>query len=117
EVPLNPAGEALDTAERAVQLADELARDLSRASPQRDTANCFRQDLLAEGTLSEGNDRQPVTHVALQGVSFPSTRAMHPGGIKNLKTANRQATLESKIRIVSCRLRSDGLFDVKAEFF
>lgn len=118
-------------AERAVDQAAQLVNELSahivdedgrvRFAPKKnDTENCFRADLLSEGRLMEKEgDENPlvVSHVALQGVAFRSSKAFRPGTTMYLQTDASRAALVSKIRIVSCRLRADGQFDIKAEFF
>lgn len=118
---------ALSAVEDATRLAGELRNQIDEhgrvrhATSLQDTANCFRSDLITEGRLSDSEALHGaadlVSHVALQGVGFRSSKALPPGTIKYLRTDGAEASLHSKIRIVSCRLRADGAFDIKAEFF
>lgn len=118
-------------AEKAVDAAAQLVDDLSAhiadedgrvhyAPKKADAETCFRSDLISQGRLMtrEGDDKPlTVSHVAIQGVSFRTTKAFRPGTTMFLQTDASRAALVSKVRIVSCRLRSDGQFDIKAEFF
>ena len=118
-------------AEKAIDAATNLVNDLSAHVADEDgrvhfapklaeAEACFRSDLLAHGRLleKEGDDKPlTVSHVAIQGVAFRSPKAFRPGTTMLLQTDASRAALVSKIRIVSCRLRSDGQFDMKAEFF
>lgn len=115
---------AVDDASRLVSdLRNQIDGDgrVRHATSRKDTAGCFRDALLTEGRLSDSEavrgPGETVSHVALQGVGFRSSHALPPGTIKYLRTDGAAASLHSKIRIVSCRLRADGAFDIKAEFF
>ena len=59
-----------------------------------------------------------IAAVTLKGVNFRSPVPLSPGKVHHLsaKGAN-SSSLASALRIVSCRLRPDGDFDVSAEFF
>ncbi|HMO24957.1 MAG TPA: hypothetical protein PKB10_01680 [Tepidisphaeraceae bacterium] len=74
---------------------------------------------LAEGTLADpvSNEEIEVTHVVMHSVTFRSGVPLSPGTIRYLRAGNNTARLASGVRVVSSRLRSDGLFDIKAEFF
>lgn len=127
ESELNQQMDALEAVEDATRLAVDLRNQIDEdgrvrhATSRKDTANCFRSDLITEGRLSDSEavhgPADVVTHVALQGVGFRSRHALPPGTIKYLRTDGAEASLHSKVRIVSCRLRADGAFDIKAEFF
>jgi hypothetical protein len=58
-----------------------------------------------------------IFNVQLQGVGFRSTAPLQPGTLRHLRTNSGDARLTSKVRIISCRLRGDGFFDITAEFF
>lgn len=79
----------------------------------------LRSALLAEGTVADptGDVEADVTNVVLHGVSFRSARPLPPGSLLQLRAGGADARLSSSVRVVACRLRSDGTFDVKAEFF
>jgi hypothetical protein len=76
-----------------------------------DATLCEAKDAPRDGHLD-------IADVALKGVSFRSPRPLSPGKVQYLsaKGAN-SSTLSSTLRIVSCKLRGDGDFDVSAEFF
>lgn len=76
---------------------------------------------FAEGLLRDAredlNSEMTVSDVKLRGVSFRSAVALSPGQVHFLAARGAGTTLSSAVRIVSCRLRSDGRFDLTAEFF
>ncbi len=122
-----PQSDALSAVEQATRLTEDLRNQIDEdgrvrfASSKKDTAGCFRAALITEGRLSDTEamhgPADAVTHVALKGVGFRSAKPLPPGTIKYLRTDGSAASLHSMIRIVSCRLRADGAFDIKAEFF
>jgi hypothetical protein len=79
----------------------------------------LRSALLSEGTVADpvGGGEVEVSHVVLHGVSFRSSQPLAPGSVLLLRAGGSDARLSSSVRIVACRLRSDGTHDVKAEFF
>ena len=59
-----------------------------------------------------------IADVMLTGVKFRSAIPLSPGKVHYLNAKGPNASsLASALRIVSCRLRADGEFDVGAEFF
>jgi hypothetical protein len=72
---------------------------------------------LASKAACENENQMEVFNVQLQGVGFRSTISLQPGTIRHLRTSSGEAKLTSKVRIISCRLRADGFFDITAEFF
>ena len=79
-----------------------------------------------EATLAEtkearhgGDEVIDIADVALVGVSFRSPVALSPGRVHYLSAKSHvdSSSLTSALRIVSCRLRADGEFDVSGEFF
>jgi hypothetical protein len=72
---------------------------------------------IAKAQNPAENQELEIFNVQLQGVGFRSTVPLQPGAIKHLRTTSGDARLTSKVRIISCRLRGDGFFDVTAEFF
>lgn len=115
--------QAVEQAERAVRSLQEQIDAEGRvvfAPRKHDAATCFRREVLNQGHLGEGEsdaNAMTVSHVHLQGVAFRSPKPLQPGSVRYLRTDDKGHTLHSKIRIVSCRLRADGAFDIKAEFF
>ncbi len=118
------------TALKAVDEAQQLVSDLRQqvddegrvvfAPRKHDAAGCFRNEVVNQGQLgNDENDDKPlmVSHVHLQGITFRAGKPFQPGTVKFLRTDDSGHHLHSKIRIVSCRLRADGAFDIKAEFF
>lgn len=88
------------------------------------TLTINRRTGLRDAHLSDGmvvdpisNEGTDVSHVVLHSVSFRSPVPMPPGTVRSLRAGGQDARLNSGIRVVSCRLRSDGTYDVKAEFF
>ncbi len=59
----------------------------------------------------------PVSKVALMGVQFRSERVLQPGTVRHMRVGNGPPRLMSQVRIISCRPRIDGSYDVKGEFF
>lgn len=114
---------AVDEAQQLVTALKEQVDEDGRvtfAPRKHDAANCFRSEVLNQGKLSDTPAHEKalmVNHVHLQGVAFRSPKPFQPGTVKYLHTDDTGHTLHSKIRIVSCRLRADGAFDIKAEFF
>jgi len=55
----------------------------------------------------------------LIGVSFRSPVPLSPGRVHYLSAKSHadSSSLTSALRIVSCKLRADGMFDVGGEFF
>ena len=79
-----------------------------------------------EATLAESKDATrhneeviDIGDVALMGVSFRSPVPLSPGRVHYLaaKSSAESSSLTSALRIVACRLRADGDFDVNGEFF
>lgn len=82
----------------------------------------IRQDNLSQGVLYEheadsAEAVMPVSKVALMGVQFRSQQVLHPGTVRQMRIGDRPHRLMSSIRIISCRPRTDGSYDVKGEFF
>jgi hypothetical protein len=77
--------------------------------------------LVTEGVVTDddqpNDSANPVSHVALQGVTFRSAQPLVPGSVKHLKISSGQPRLSSRIRVISCLPRSDGSFVVRAEFY
>lgn len=81
----------------------------------------FPEAMLAETKEAHHGDEDVIniTDVALMGVSFRSPIPLSPGRVHYLtaKSLAEASSLTSALRIVSCRLRADGEFDVSGEFF
>jgi hypothetical protein len=82
----------------------------------------LEQDTCSSGVVcTNPNDpSEPLiaaSKVALLGVQFRTTQALLPGTVRHLRIGERAPRLASEIRIISCRPRSDGYFDIRAEFF
>lgn len=85
-----------------------------------DSNDALRMAQVGVGTVGgveDGDEAVSVRNIAIQGVTFRAPRAISPGTIRQIKMDTERATLASKIRVVSCKLRGDGSFDIKAEFF
>jgi hypothetical protein len=117
---------ALQAVDDAQQLVSELRQQVDDdgrvvfAPKKHDADTCFRREVLNQGRLTDAEEDVNallVNHVHLHGVGFRSPKAFQPGTVKFLRTDDSGHSLHSKIRIVSCRLRADGAFDIKAEFF
>ena len=77
----------------------------------------FPDATLSEAAEAKGEQLR-IADVTLKGVSFRSPIALNPGKVHYLSAKGPSAsTLASSLRIVSCKLRADGEFDVSAEFF
>ena len=75
-----------------------------------------------EATLGDSKEEKgdllAIADVTLKGVNFRSGVALTPGKVHYLSAKGPNASsLASPLRIVSCKLRADGDFDVSAEFF
>jgi len=83
----------------------------------------LRGSFLTQGVLSEVGQEVDdgslrITDLVLTGVRFLSPVPLRPGTVKQLRTTGGDdAKLSSAIRVVSTRVRSDGQFDVTAEFY
>jgi hypothetical protein len=83
----------------------------------------MRETHIGTGVLSADlgpgsvGDDQEIFNIVLQGVQFRGTAPLQPGSLRNLRTSSGEAKLASSVRVVSCRLRADGFFDITAEFF
>jgi hypothetical protein len=85
----------------------------------------LRGAFLAQATLSaitaEGQESPEVLKVnelVLTGLRFLSPVPLRPGSVRFLRTTGSDdAKLSSAVRVVSTRVRSDGMFDVTAEFY
>ena len=75
-----------------------------------------------DATLSDSKEEKgevlAIADVTLKGVNFRSGVALNPGKVHYLTAKGpNSSSLASALRIVSCKLRADGEFDVSAEFF
>ena len=75
-----------------------------------------------DATLCESKEEKgevlAIADVTLKGVNFRSAVPLSPGKVHYLAAKGPNASsLASALRIVSCKLRADGEFDVSAEFF
>ena len=78
----------------------------------------FPEATLADQKDANRNEAIEVADVCVMGVSFRSPIALTPGKVHYLSAKGiESSSLVSPLRIVSCRLRGDGEFDVSAEFF
>lgn len=70
-------------------------------------------------TPRHDDDVIDIADVALMGVTFRSPAPLSPGRVHYLsaKSSADSSSLTSALRIVSCKLRADGMFDVSGEFF
>lgn len=77
------------------------------------------QAMLSEvGADAETGEQLRISDLVLTGVRFLSPVALRPGTVRQLRTTGAdEAKLASAIRVVSTRVRPDGMFDVTAEFY
>jgi hypothetical protein len=77
------------------------------------------QAVLTEvGQEADTADQLRISDLVLTGVRFLSPVPLRPGTVRQLRTTGAdEAKLSSAIRVVSTRVRSDGQFDVTAEFY
>jgi hypothetical protein len=85
--------------------------------PQERLCDTFVTEGVVTETDAPTDESIAVNFVALQGVSFRSPSPMPPGSLRHLKVGTGQPRLSSRIRVVSCRPRTDGSFVIGAEFF
>jgi hypothetical protein len=73
---------------------------------------------LGETRETRGDDAVHIADVCVMGVTFRSPVSLSPGKVHHLAAkAQDGSSLVSTLRVVSCKLRADGEFDVSAEFF
>jgi hypothetical protein len=79
----------------------------------------FPEAVLADSRDARGDEQTHIADVCVMGVTFRSPVALTPGKVQHLSAKAHEdgSSLVSTLRIVSCRLRADGEFDVSAEFF
>jgi hypothetical protein len=81
----------------------------------------LRGAFLSQATLVDATNEAntvKVSDLVLTGLHFLSPVALRPGTLRQLKTTgSEEAKLSSTIRIVSCKVRPDGQFDLTAEFY
>ena len=78
----------------------------------------FPNATLGESREARGDDCVQIADVCVMGVTFRSPVSLTPGLVHHLAAkAQDGSTLVSALRVVSCKLRADGDFDVSAEFF
>ena len=77
------------------------------------------QAVLFEASKSgDAKNELKVTDLVLTGMRFLSPVPLKPGTVRQLRTTGADdAKLASSIRVVSTKVRPDGLFDVTAEFY
>src|SRR4051812_38012577 len=103
--------------ERAPQTMRESHVGTGVLSPVEGPASDDIVSALAAKSACDNENQMEVFNVQLQGVGFRSTVPLPPGTMRHLRTSSGDAKLTSKVRIISCRLRADGFFDITAEFF
>src|SRR5688572_25964760 len=57
-----------------------------------------------------------VTNVSLHGVGFRSTRSLGVGVRYHIEIGVGPLQLTSRLRVVRCRIRTDGTYDIGGEF-
>jgi hypothetical protein len=79
----------------------------------------FPAATLGENRDTRTNDAVQIADVCVMGVTFRSPCSLIPGKVHYLsaKAHDDGSALVSAVRVVSCRVRADGDFDVSAEFF
>lgn len=89
-----------------------------------DTLTVGRRTQLKNAHLDVGlvsdpatGEEMEVSHVVLHSVTFRSPLPLSPGSLRQIKAQNGEARVASVVRVVSSRLRPDGTYDIKAEFY
>jgi hypothetical protein len=78
----------------------------------------FPNAFLGESKETRSDDAIHIADVCVMGVTFRSTVPLTPGKVHYMSAKGQDSTsLVSPLRVVSCRVRADGEFDVAAEFF
>ena len=78
----------------------------------------FPEATLADHKDASRQDATEIADVCVMGVYFRSPVALSPGKVHYLSAKGAESSsLVSPVRVVSCRIRADGEFDVNAEFF
>ena len=78
----------------------------------------FQDATLADAKDTARNESLVISDVCVMGVTFLSTVPLTPGKVHYMSAKGQDSTsLVSPLRIVSCKVRADGEFDVAAEFF
>jgi hypothetical protein len=79
----------------------------------------FPEATLGDSREARSDQLIAIADVCVIGVTFRSPEALIPGKVHHLSAKAHEdgSSLVSTLRIVSCRLRADGDFDVSAEFF
>ena len=78
----------------------------------------FPTAFLGESKETRSDDAIHIADVCVMGVTFRSPVSLTPGLVHHLAAkAQDGSALVSTLRVVSCKLRADGEFDVSAEFF
>lgn len=100
--------------------------DKSGQPPQAttDRRRSFRQASQLPAWLSDqSGGRRPqqqkvtVTDMSLHGIGFVAADKVELGATHWIVVASDQLHLSTRVRIVNCRAREDGAFDIGAEFF
>ena len=78
----------------------------------------FQDATLADNKDVARNESLAIADVCVMGVTFRSPVPLTPGKVHHMSAKGQDSTsLVSPLRIVSCKVRADGDFDVAAEFF
>ena len=78
----------------------------------------FPNAFLGESKETRSDDAIHIADVCVMGVTFRSPVSLTPGVVHHMSAkAQDGSALVSTLRVVSCKLRADGEFDVSAEFF
>jgi hypothetical protein len=102
--------------EQKAVLETPMDQTMRRQWQELNQEDCSR-GVVFESDTDPAEAMVPVSKVALIGVQFRSERVLHPGTVRQMRVGERSPRLMSQVRIISCRPRVDGSYDVKGEFF
>jgi hypothetical protein len=102
--------------EQTAMLETPMDRTMRQQWQELNQEDCSR-GVVYENDNDAADAVVPVSRVALMGVQFHSERVLHPGTVRQMRVGDRSPRLMSQVRIISCRPRMDGSYDVKGEFF
>lgn len=87
--------------------------DRRRTPRERQAARATLQPASGDATVQED---VVVENLSLGGVGFRSPQRYRPGAVWRITFGTGPLFLNARIRMVSCRDRGDGTFEVGAEF-
>lgn len=115
------ARETITTSATTVTATNVATADRSRQR-EAERRRSERQEHLTAATLHPAAGDALVAHhtmvcnLSLGGVGFRSPQRFAPGEVWRITLGNGPLFLNARIRIITCRARPDGTYDLGAEF-